>query len=214
MGYYQDLLNKISIIETQGFNPYQEDYMSRIGQLITPVIGDGLEAPSTTPEAIPETQPITEQQYYQAWGEYGQAQADVTRAFQQRFPQVPVGDILRDVSSIEGFSNRELAKYASPYVKQYGDISLSQEEVKAASPRYYDIKKTLREGDILYGKASEKETETKGTKEKEVDEDLFSFKNIFQRRTITGEESEVYKFLIDDEELLKEVEKKSKQDKK
>lgn len=200
MGYYQDLLNKIEIVESQGFNPYTETYSARIGQLETqsmPTQENVVSSPSID-DPVSQISP----QYSQAWIDYGQQQALATKAFQEAYPSVNVGDILKEYSAMEDFSNAELDRYSKQLTEKYGELTITPDEVKEYSPDYYKTLNVLKE--------EEKRDITKGDVETDDSEELFGWRNLLQRRYKKDES--YYKYLdeIDAENTLEKFDKKSK----
>ena len=203
MGYWQDQLVKMETVDAAGFNPFTETYSGRIGQLDTPVVDNGLNTPQNAPTSDPvATNAVTDDMYTEAWGNYGQQQALATKAFQNKFPQVDIANILRESSNRQDFSNQNLDQYAQELTDKFGELKITPDDVKAESPEYYDTLNTIKQ--------KEQKDQTRGELEKEKEDEYFGFKNLLHRRYKTGES--FYKYLdeIDAKETLGEFDKKAK----
>lgn len=240
MGYYIDLLNKINKVEAQGFNPYTDSLANRVAQLPSvdtnvPQGGDnGLQGSSepisdTTNVANPTqvSNEITMEEYSRALDVHRQNQADMTRLFQEKHPDVPVGDLLSQYTPEEKFNTR-LDSISAELNKQFGDYTLSREDVKDDSVKnalfdaYFANQKILKDYEEQEGLT----IKTRGQEEKHDEEEKFGWRNLVKHSYTRKEDEDreeivPYQYLIDSgyettkqKELEKEKGKKQKENKK
>jgi hypothetical protein len=226
---FNKMLDDILKVEQEGFDATRESYFQRIAPSDTS-IPNGADNSLNMPKIAPNTnlgtnvtqEPVSslnyqpsESEYTSAWQKYPQSQARVIGALKQKYPDVPINDVLVEAKGIENFQNSMSQEYAKPYLEKYGDIYLTPEEVKKADPEYYDLINTLRAGDIARGYGSS--STTRGNKEDITAEDKFGWQHVLQRRITKdnkGNVTEPYYYYFREEDVKNKDKKQKNKDTK
>jgi hypothetical protein len=187
---FNKFLDSIVAAEQKGFDATKDSYFNYYA------------------EGEPEATPMTDTDVVNLYDSMKKDQALLTKAFQKKYSNVPVSDILTGMDG-NTYSRVNTNELSQPYKTKYGDVYLTPEEVKAIAPNYYANKSAYES--YLGSKGGVKKSVTKGEKEKQQTEEGFGFSNIISQynRYIEkeGKKEKVGKtYLYTDTEYMKQYE--------
>jgi len=133
--------------------------------------------------------------YSNAWGNFYNTQSVYTDALANKYPNIPIKDILTNSVKDSTFSNRNVDEYANSLIGKYGDFNLNQSEMDSISNQGLDIRNIQDTLSKYDNKTVNSEVLRRGNKEVNASPDSLKFgpRMMLERRYDEG--NSPYKFL-------------------